>query len=88
MIKDKPVLESEIENYENQSFEEILRLDDEVEVEDDLCEVETEPLCASCYAPLDVDEKQTIAYCDRCETTVFIERRVICPLETEVSSLE
>jgi hypothetical protein len=43
-------------------------------------EIETEPLCASCYNPLDADELQTIAYCDKCETTVFIERRIICPL--------
>ncbi len=38
---------------------------------------ETEPLCASCLTPLDIDEEQTIAYCERCQTTVFVERRHI-----------
>lgn len=59
-----------------ESFEEILsryeRVDEDVET---LCE--TEPLCASCFAPLDVDEMQTIGYCDKCQTTVFVERRRI-----------
>lgn len=58
---------SEFENYENKET-------------NDMIEIETEPLCASCYSPLDADEKQTIAYCDKCETTVFIERRIISSL--------
>ncbi len=58
-----------------ESFEEILYGD--ACNEGEIMEIETEPLCASCYNPLDVDEEQTIAYCERCEVTVFIERRVI-----------
>jgi len=56
-----------------ESFEEILGWNDDVDVETE--QGETEPLCGSCFAPLDVDEEQTIAYCDRCQTTVFVERR-------------
>lgn len=58
-----------------ESFEEILYTDETNE--DEIMMIEAEPLCASCYNPLDVDEEQTIAYCERCETTVFIEKRVI-----------
>lgn len=58
-----------------ESFEEILGWNDVVD--EDTPKGETEPLCASCYAPLDVDEQQTIAYCDRCQTTVFVERRYV-----------
>lgn len=57
-----------------ESFEEILS-GYEVENETGI-EIETEPLCASCFAPLNIDEGQTIAYCDRCQTTVFVERRM------------
>jgi len=58
-----------------ESFEEILSID-EVDLNHNHI-VETEPLCASCFNPLDVDDKQDIAYCDRCQTTVFVERRNI-----------
>ncbi len=66
------------ENLLDASFEEILsgyEIEDETEEESGV-EVETEPLCGSCFAPLDVDDEQTIAYCDKCQTTVFVERRV------------
>ena len=71
----------EVSNVENdlsdevieKSFEEILQ----VEVMEDEIKIETEPMCASCYEPLDVDEEQTTAYCDRCETEVFVHRRII-----------
>lgn len=66
------------ENLIDVSFEEILSgYEIEDEIEDELAvEVETEPLCGSCFAPLDVDEDQTIGYCEKCQTTVFVERRV------------
>lgn len=61
----------------DETFEEILTgFEKDVETEEAV-EFMTEPLCASCYAPLDVDEEQTIAYCERCQTTVFVERRVL-----------
>lgn len=59
-----------------ESFEEILSEYEEVNSEADTI-VETEPLCGSCFAPLDVDEQQTIGYCEKCQTTVFVERRHI-----------
>jgi Zn finger protein HypA/HybF involved in hydrogenase expression len=62
------------ENLIDVSFEEILS---DYEVEKDIeIVVETEPLCGSCFAPLEVDEEQTIGYCEKCQTTVFVERRV------------
>lgn len=66
------------ENLIHVSFEEILsgyEIEDEAE-EGSGVEVETEPLCGSCFAALDVDEDQTIGYCEKCQTTVFVERRV------------
>lgn len=65
------------EDMIDESFEEILS---GFEIEEDVDEdvnvgIETEPLCASCFAPLDVDEDQKIGYCERCQTTVFVERR-------------
>ncbi len=62
------------EDVVDESFEEILS-GYEIEGESGV-EVETEPLCGSCFAPLDVDEEQTIGYCEKCQTTVFVERRV------------
>lgn len=61
-----------------ESFEEIFN-GFGVEEDDEYGElaVETEPLCASCFCPVDADEEQDIAYCERCQTTVFIERRII-----------
>lgn len=61
-----------------ESFEEILsgyEIEDETEGRSGV-EVETEPLCGSCLAPVDADEEQDIAYCEKCQTTVFVERRV------------
>lgn len=55
--------------YIDESFEDILSIDEVDLNHNDI--VETEPLCASCFNPLDVDDKQDIAYCDRCQTTVF-----------------
>lgn len=65
---------TEDETVIEESFEELLRVD---EIEVDTLSGETEPLCASCFAPVDVDEQQDIAYCERCQTTVFVERREI-----------
>lgn len=61
----------------NESFEEILSGFESDDEEDSSVGIETEPLCASCFAPLDIDEDQTIAYCERCQTTVFVERRIL-----------
>ena len=69
------VIEKKDENLIDVSFEEILsgyEVEKEIEVG-----IETEPLCGSCFAPLDVDEDQTSGYCDRCETIVFVERRIL-----------
>ncbi|MBX7046546.1 MAG: hypothetical protein K1X86_11995 [Ignavibacteria bacterium] len=73
------IIEEQHEEFIEESIAEILSEfeKDENEQTNDMMEIETEPLCASCYSPLDADEKQTIAYCDKCETTVFIERRII-----------
>ncbi|MBX7047316.1 MAG: hypothetical protein K1X86_15910 [Ignavibacteria bacterium] len=49
----------------------------EHEEETDTLKIETEPLCASCYEPLDVDEDQTTGYCEKCDTEVFVHRRII-----------
>lgn len=71
------VIEKVDEDSIDESFEEILS---GCEIEDDgdlFVGIETEPLCASCFAPLDIDEDQTIAYCERCQTTVFVERRSV-----------
>lgn len=78
MIKSEVVIEhAQPDNQEriDESFEEILGWNDVIE--EGTPHSETEPLCASCYAPLDVDEEQTIAYCDRCQTVVFVERRYV-----------
>jgi uncharacterized CHY-type Zn-finger protein len=29
-------------------------------------------VCGSCFAPLDIDEDQTEAFCEKCQTTVFV----------------
>jgi len=62
------VIEEEIK----ESFEELLRVDEVVEV---TMRGETEGLCASCLSPVDVDEEQDVAYCEICQTKVFVERR-------------
>jgi len=69
-LKESSVVDETIE----ESFEDILS---EYEVIEVARVVETEPLCGSCLAALDADEEQTIAYCERCQTTVFVERRNI-----------
>lgn len=70
-----------------ESFEEILRVDEEIEESISVTEKITEPLCASCYEPLDVDEEQTIGYCERCECRVFVHRRIITSSFDEDCSL-
>lgn len=32
-------------------------------------------VCGSCLAPLEVDDGQREAYCEKCQTTVFVELR-------------
>ena len=67
-------VENSVENIE-ESFEELLS--GKIIDVDGIEGIETEPLCGSCFAPLDVDEYQTIGYCEKCQTTVFVERRIL-----------
>lgn len=87
VVDEMPDIELNEEGVE-ESFEDILQGYKVIDNSEDNVEIMTEPLCASCYMPLDVDEKQKTAYCEKCETEVFVERRIISPLEVIRSSFE